>query len=592
MTETTRVFSDVKGGKDMGHASGAASRPARSRRLRGRWRLRPAAVTLFVALLMVPLGGRVYASGAMVQSAAEESADAPAVADDVAVATGQGRPVVIDVMSATGWAVGVPVPPKHGAVVISDDGKQLTYTPHGTFPGRLVDDPHEPGIDSFVYELEDEGTGLRTQGTVTVTVYNVPPEAVPVTMHVAPDGPSALDLLSHARGGYAGSVLKLTWVGSAHGDGVTLAGGEIEIVAAGRDVTYRPPADWDGTPDSFVYEVIDDTSGLTATGAVKLLRSAVSAGGDLVAPDIYSDYPWNYPYITIDVLARVQGGTGEITITGFDSRGIRGDIVYGPDNKTLRYMPDGRIYGHYDDDVRCQDVLPLEKCDELIGPDQFTYTVTDEMGQTATGTVYMQVFDSHAIIAADDSAETAKGVPVRIYALRNDSDTWGHSLQFVDVTVVSPAGATVALGEEGGDWYIEFTPPPGFAGTATIKYRIRDSCEEDEAEATVRITVRDDPPDEEPPPRDLPPPPPPPDEPPPAEEPPPAAEPPPSAPPPADATVTPEPPQSAPAPALPFTGGTYAWHAGVGVALIIGGLRALAADARRRRRAWVQHLRL
>lgn len=111
------------------------------------------------------------------------------------------------------------------------------------------------------------------------------------------------------------------------------------------------------------------------------------------------------------------------------------------------------------------------------GNDQFTYTVSDGFGGTATAEVMLV---NSAPLAADDIG-TFSGAPVIIPVLENDTDSdAGDSLT---ITAAGPAVAgTVAIEGEN----LTYTPGPGFTGVDQFTYTLSDGFG-GSAIATVRI---------------------------------------------------------------------------------------------------------
>ena len=111
-------------------------------------------------------------------------------------------------------------------------------------------------------------------------------------------------------------------------------------------------------------------------------------------------------------------------------------------------------------------------------------------------------------MANDDLAATFRGVPITIDPLANDFDPDpGDAIEVVraelllEVAVAQPgaqsSGAAtaspMAVGGEvvvgiGGDSTIEYTPSPGFSGTATLRYVISDGRTESEP-AIISVAV-------------------------------------------------------------------------------------------------------
>jgi hypothetical protein len=73
-------------------------------------------------------------------------------------------------------------------------------------------------------------------------------------------------------------------------------------------------------------------------------------------------------------------------------------------------------------------------------------------------------------VAMDDIGKTTKGQPVKIDALKNDTDNENNPLMLEDVTVLSGQG-TVDFDPAG---VVTFTPDADFTGEAVLRYKVTD----------------------------------------------------------------------------------------------------------------------
>ncbi len=114
-------------------------------------------------------------------------------------------------------------------------------------------------------------------------------------------------------------------------------------------------------------------------------------------------------------------------------------------------------------------------------PGTFTYTIADESGRQAVGTVTVQVVLPQ-IVALNDAYEGPRGFQISNNVLVNDL---GARLR-VSSFIQSPHGE-VSMGETG---MFTFAPLAGFCGVTTFQYTARDECGQT-ATAQVAITIKD-----------------------------------------------------------------------------------------------------
>ncbi len=119
--------------------------------------------------------------------------------------------------------------------------------------------------------------------------------------------------------------------------------------------------------------------------------------------------------------------------------------------------------------------------DGFVGNDSFSYTIKDSIGQEATATVNLTVYNI-APTAVDDLVQTQQGSMVEIDVLANDLSVGKHQLTVISTSV--PEHGSVEL-KEG---VLTYTPTSGFAGEDSFIYIIEDSLG-DEATASVTVDI-------------------------------------------------------------------------------------------------------
>jgi hypothetical protein len=117
-----------------------------------------------------------------------------------------------------------------------------------------------------------------------------------------------------------------------------------------------------------------------------------------------------------------------------------------------------------------------------LGPDSFTYTISDGRGGSSSATVSVSV---GTLAAQDDHATTLPGQPVEVRVLENDSNPGAFPLT---VEIGShPARGAAAAARPG---YITYTPAPNLHGPDEFTYTIRDAFgNSSTAEVTVMVNT-------------------------------------------------------------------------------------------------------
>jgi uncharacterized repeat protein (TIGR01451 family) len=362
--------------------------------------------------------------------------DAPVANDDTAT-TNEDTPVVVDVLANDSDVDGNSLividvlPPSSGGVTLI--GGVVTYIPS----------PNWSGIATFQYTIYDYNGGLAT-GTVTVTVnpINDAPVATGDSQTTAEDTPvngavTATDV--------DGDSLTFTeGTGSSHGT---------VVVNADGTYTYTPDANFNGN-DSFTVIVSDGQGGtdeVTVYITVTPVNDApVAVDNTVTTPeDTASGY---------DVLGNDYDDDGDIlTIIGV-TQPTNGVVVnYGT---YVEYTPNSNYNG----------------------PDQFTYTISDGNGGTATATVYVTVNSvNDAPIAIDETVTTKEDTPVSGNLTGSDID--GDSLTFTQGS--GPSHGTVIVNADGTYTY---TPNANYYGSDSFTFVVNDGKGGTD-EGTVNITV-------------------------------------------------------------------------------------------------------
>ncbi len=262
------------------------------------------------------------------------------VADDDALTTSEDVPGAVNVLDGDTdvdgdtLTVTTPAPTAANGTVACTAGGTCTYTPA----------PDYNGADSFEYTVSD-GRGKSDTGLVSVTVTPATeaPVAVDDSLTTAEDSQGQVDVLANDS--------------DVDGDALSVAGstdgahGVVSCQPSGT-CTYGPAANYAGA-DAFTYTVSDGNGG-TDVGTVSVTvtpeNDAPVADDEALTTQV--DTPANVNVLTGD--ADVDGDTLAID-TGAWSDAAHGSVGCDETTGVCTYTPDAGF----------------------VGPDSFTYTVTD-----------------------------------------------------------------------------------------------------------------------------------------------------------------------------------------------------------------------
>lgn len=267
--------------------------------------------------------------------------------------------------------------------------------------------------------------------------FNQLPTAVADSLHVELGNPMLLSVTANDTDPEA-DVLSVTAVGAP-------SKGTAE--PNGANVSYTPGPTFDGN-DSFTYTINDGFGGV-ANGTITLVNAMPVAVPDALHPSFVGGVA------TLDVLAND-------TDPDSDQRVIL--AVQTPANGTA--TTDGQS-------------ISYTRGPNFTGSDQFTYTLGDGHGGTATGQVTLT---NMAPVAVNDSFhEPLNGGAITVDVLANDSDPDSDGL-----TIAGVGDATNGTVEISGTM-VAFTPDASFNGNASFSYTVSDG-HGGSASATVTLT--------------------------------------------------------------------------------------------------------
>lgn len=391
----------------------------------------------------------VYQDTAYVSVLVRPSNRAPDAVDDVAT-TQRNTAVTIypltndtdpdgDAISIV--AVGNVTPAGAGALLWS--GSQVFFDPAETLTGTAY----------FTYTISD-GL-LRDTAWIRINVIepNRPPEPMPdVTSAALNGGYVVIDVLQNDTDP-DGNLLSLVRLGPIT---PTLTGMSHQLMnmpsssGVKQVVRFDYPNGYSGTA-VFTYTVSDLLITADTTVMVNIQPVQPPVAVDDVATAITTTA------IYIDVLANDFAPSGNTLV-------INGLGVVSPTDKAL--------VGIVGDRIRFQATAGF------VGTASFTYTIRDQIGNTAWAWVYVSVTSTNRAPVAINDFRSVMRQPsqvVLVDALANDFDPDGNVIRLAAVAIISPAGALASTWVDGnGKEWVAFFPDDDFAGTASISYTISD----------------------------------------------------------------------------------------------------------------------
>ncbi len=256
-------------------------------------------------------------------------------------------------------------------------------------------------------------------------------------------------------------VYPLTNDSDPDGHAITIAGatspghGTTTISTDRKSILYKPASGYSGS-DSFTYTVSDNRGG---TGQGEVTVSVANRP----------------PIATADAIAVIAAKTAKLLVLANDSdpdgHGLKVAQLTPPAHGSATLTTDRRA-------------ISYKSATGYVGPDGFTYTVTDGYGGTAQALVSLSV-QNRPPVAVADSVSTAYNSSLRSTVLANDSDPDGHGLVIAAVT--APANGTVTISTDRKA--AVYRPRSGYRGGDGFTYTASDG-HGGTAKATVAVTVR------------------------------------------------------------------------------------------------------
>jgi len=226
------------------------------------------------------------------------------------------------------------------------------------------------------------------------------------------------------------------------------------------------PVPGDQSPISFSYR-IDDGRGGRAEANVSIEVIPLDAASNL-PPETTTDTATVRAgeSVSLNVISNDRDPEGDmIVLTAVDDSSAGGAVSFTPDGGVL-FRPDST---------------------NSAGTIELTYTVIDDFGASAEGTIRVHVRpagSNQPPLARNDIGRTVVGHPVLLDLLANDVDPDGDLMVARGLQAVAPSGVQADLSPDG-----RFLFTPDAPGTYRFVYLVSDGPETDEAQ--VRIDVED-----------------------------------------------------------------------------------------------------
>ncbi|MBL8808478.1 MAG: tandem-95 repeat protein, partial [Rhodospirillales bacterium] len=340
-------------------------------------------------------------------------------AEDTAI-TGQIAASDIDGDTLT-YSVAQNGAPSHGSVVIAADGS-YTYTPSANFNGT----------DTFTYTVSDGNGGTATATiTIDVAAVNDAPTGDGSPVVAAEDAVTTGHLAAMDVDGDALSYALVTGQGPAHGT-VTLQ--------PDGTFSYTPAANYNGA-DSFSYTVTDGKSAPVT-----------------VVQQISVENVNDAPVATVGAYLSRQDVpvVGHLQATDIDGDTLTYSAGQGPSHGVLQVNADGTFL--------------YTPATHYLGPDSFTFTVSDGRGGTSSATVAIFVNEVNDAPTAQTTQFSVNEDNVLTGSI-GAHDQEGDSFVVSVVNGQGPQHGTVTMQPDGNFVY---TPAANYNGADSFTVNIVD----------------------------------------------------------------------------------------------------------------------
>ncbi len=403
----------------------------------------------------------------------------PPIANPSSQSTLQGQPVTFNLtgsdVDTCGLTFAISVAPTKGSLSAPNsapgctvgspntDSASVTYTPS----------PASTGADQFTFTVSD-GVNPPVSAVVSLTI-GARPTANAGSVSTPQDTPASVSL----TGGDL-ETCDVTFAFAQPTNGTVSA--LVNNACAGTgpftdsaSVTYTPDPGYNG-PDSFTFTTNDGT----ATSAPATITLTVGTPPD--APPTANPVTTSTPHVA-----------KTITLSGSDADDCQLSFlapVVAPDHGTLGVVTDANcVAGSPNTDSATVVYTPTAG---YVGPDSFTYAVTDGTNPQSIATVSITVTNA-APIANGSSQTTPQGTPKTFDLTGTDADdcnlTFAIATSPTKGTLNAPAAAACTPGSPNTDRApVTYTPTAGQTGADSFTFTVSDGVTTS-APATVNITI-------------------------------------------------------------------------------------------------------
>ena len=323
--------------------------------------------------------------------------------------------------------------------IVGATGGLVRETGYGSL--EFIPNPGFSGTATITYAVRDS-FGAASTATIDVNVIaNNAPVATGEQISIRQDTRysfSTYDLLANDRDP-DGDLISF--------DGIVGATGGLVRETGYGSLEFIPNPGFSGT--ATITYAVRDSFGAASTATIDvnvIANNAPVATGEQIS--IRQDT--RYSFSTYDLLANDRDPDGDLI--SFDGIvGATGGLVRETGYGSLEFIPNPGF----------------------SGTATITYAVRDSFGAASTATIDVNVIANNAPVANGEQISIPQDTRYSFSTydlLANDSDPDGDLISFDGIV-----GATGGLVRETGYGSLEFIPNPGFSGTATITYAVRDS---------------------------------------------------------------------------------------------------------------------